>query len=39
MTKDTIENPAKEAKYLKSFTIYVQGEEVYAKAKAGRLGG
>ncbi|HEY8440763.1 MAG TPA: hypothetical protein VIK79_04850, partial [Xanthobacteraceae bacterium] len=36
-TKDTIENPAKEAKYLKSFTIYVQGEEVYAKAKADAL--
>ena len=36
-TKDTIENPAKEAKNLKSFTIYVQGEDVYAKKKADAL--
>lgn len=28
-TKDTIENPEKKAKYLKSFTVYVNGEEVY----------
>lgn len=28
-TKDTIENPEKKAKYLKSFTVYVNGDEVY----------
>jgi hypothetical protein len=36
-TKATIENPAKKAKYVKSFTIYVDGDEVYAKAKADAL--
>jgi hypothetical protein len=36
-TKATIENPAKKAKYLKSFTLYVDGEEVYAKDKADAL--
>jgi hypothetical protein len=36
-TRDTIENPAKKAKYLKSFTLYVSGDEVYAKAKADAL--
>jgi hypothetical protein len=36
-TKATIENPAKKAKYLKSFTLHVDGEEVYAKAKADAL--
>ena len=36
-TKATIENPAKKAKYQKSFTLYVDGEEVYAKAKADAL--
>jgi hypothetical protein len=36
-TKATIENPAKKAKYLKSFTLYVDGDEVYAKAKADAL--
>ena len=30
-TKATIEDPAKRAKYLKSFTIHVDGHEVYAK--------
>lgn len=30
-TRDTIENPEKKAKYLQSFTIYVNGEEVYGK--------
>ncbi len=30
-TKATIEDPAKKAKYLKSFTIYAGGGEVYAK--------
>ncbi len=33
-TKATIEDPAKKAKYIKSFTIYVDGDEVYAKQKA-----
>jgi len=36
-TKATIENPAKKAKYLKSFTLYVNGDEVYAKARADAL--
>jgi len=36
-TKETIENPAKEAKYIKSFTLYVDGDEVYAKEKADAL--
>jgi hypothetical protein len=30
-TRATIENPAKKAKYLESFTLYVEGDEVYAK--------
>ena len=33
-TKATIEDPAKKVKYLKSFTLYVDGNEVYAKDKA-----
>jgi hypothetical protein len=33
-TKATIENPEKKAKYLKSFTLYIDGDEVYAKALA-----
>jgi hypothetical protein len=36
-TKATIENPAKKAKYLKSFTLYVDGHEVYAKEIADAL--
>lgn len=36
-TRATIEDPAKQAKYLKSFTLYVDGEEVYAKARADAL--
>ncbi len=36
-TKATIEDPAKQAKYSKSFTLYVGGEEVYAKEKADPL--
>ena len=36
-TKATIENAAKKAKYLKSFTLYIDGEEVYAKEKADAL--
>ena len=30
-TKATIENPEKKAQYLKSFTLYIDGNEVYAK--------
>jgi hypothetical protein len=36
-TKATIENPAKKAKYIKSFTLYVDGDEVYASEKAEAL--
>jgi hypothetical protein len=36
-TKATIENPAKKAKYLKSFTLYVKGREVYDKEEAEAL--
>ncbi len=36
-TKATIENPAKKAKYLKSFTLYVEGNEVYTKYNADAL--
>ena len=36
-TKATIEDPAKKAKYVKSFTLYVDGDEVYDKAKADTL--
>jgi hypothetical protein len=36
-TKATIENPAKKEKYLKSFTLYVAGQEVYAKELAAAL--
>ncbi len=36
-TKATIEDPAKKAKYLKSFTLYVDGAEVYARARADAL--
>lgn len=36
-TKDTIGNPEKKAKYLKSFTVYVNGAEVYDKETAGWL--
>src|SRR6516162_3408168 len=36
-TKATIENPAKKAKYIESFTLYVAGEEVYAKDLADAL--
>ena len=36
-TKATIDNPAKDAKYKKSFTLYVDGEEVYARDKADAL--
>src|SRR5450432_1366332 len=36
-TKATIENPAKKERYVKSFTIYVDGNEVYDKASADAL--
>lgn len=36
-TKATIEDPAKKAKYLKSFTLYVDGNEVYPKEHADAL--
>ena len=36
-TKKTIEDPAKKAKYVKSFTLYVGGEEIYEKDKADAL--
>jgi len=36
-TKATIENPAKKEKYLKSFTLYVEGSEVYSRAIADAL--
>lgn len=36
-TRATIEDPIKKAKYLKSFTLYVNSEEVYSKAKADAL--
>ena len=36
-TKETIENLAKKAKYLKSFTLYVDGNEVYSKENADML--
>jgi hypothetical protein len=36
-TKATIEDPEKQAKYLKSFTLYVDGNEVYAKPLADAL--
>jgi hypothetical protein len=36
-TKATIENPEKKAKYLESFTLYVDGQAVYAKPLADAL--
>ncbi len=36
-TRDTIENPLKQAKYKTNFTLYVDGAEVYDKAKADPL--
>ena len=36
-TKATIENPEKQAKYSKSFTLYVDGQEVYGKPLADAL--
>lgn len=36
-TKDTIRDPAKQAKHLRSFTVYAGGREVYAKETADAL--
>lgn len=36
-TKATIENPEKKAKYTKSFTLYVDGREIYEKELADAL--
>src|ERR1700745_4181501 len=36
-TRATIENPAKKERYLKSFTLYVDDQEVYAKDIADAL--
>ena len=36
-TKETIEDPAKKAKYIKAFTLYVDGNEVYVKENADAL--
>jgi hypothetical protein len=36
-TKKTVNDPAKEAKYTKSFTLYVGGDEVYERSKADAL--
>jgi len=36
-TKATIENPAKKERYLKSFTLYAGGQEVYGKEIADAL--
>ena len=36
-TKKTIEDPAKKAKYTKSFALYVGGKEVYEKDEADAL--
>ena len=33
-TKDTLDDPIKKAKYLKAFTLYVEGDEVYDGEKA-----
>ena len=36
-TKETIENPAKKERYLKSFTLYVDDQEVYSREIADAL--
>jgi predicted metal-dependent hydrolase len=36
-TRETIENPVKQAKYLEAFTLYVDGDEVYDRALADAL--
>jgi hypothetical protein len=36
-TKKTVDDPAKQAKYTKSFTLYVGNDEVYERTKADAL--
>ena len=36
-TRATIENPVKEAKYVKSFALHVEGDAIYAREKADAL--
>lgn len=36
-TKDTIENPVKQAKYQKEFTVYVEGRETYEADVANKI--
>ena len=36
-TKATIDDPVKEAKYLRSFSVYIGGKEVYPKCEADAL--
>jgi len=36
-TRETLDNPAKKARYLRVFTVYVDGEEVYGSEVADRL--
>ena len=36
-TRATIEDPTKEAKYIKSFALHIEGEAVYAREKAEAL--
>jgi hypothetical protein len=36
-TKKTVDDPAKKAKYIKSFALYVGGKEVYGRDKADAL--
>ncbi len=36
-TRATIEDPAKQEKYTKSFTLYVDGDQVYSREKADAL--
>ncbi|CAN7362368.1 hypothetical protein LJR034_001981 [Caballeronia sp. LjRoot34] len=36
-TRETIENPEKKARYLRSFTVYVDGDEVYPREIADLL--
>ena len=38
-TKATVDDPAKQQKYLRSFTVYVGGEEVYDRPAADALEG
>ncbi|PQV54047.1 hypothetical protein [Paraburkholderia sp. BL21I4N1] len=36
-TRETIENPQKKAKYLQSFTVYMNGDEIYGKRIADEM--